>query len=57
MSAICNFTNSFTLEDKDHIYSLSSGEPASPEIEAIVLHAEAARKKEKEMFIQVRLEN
>lgn len=25
MSAICNFTNPFSLVDKDHLYSLASG--------------------------------
>ena len=37
MTAICNFTNSFSLADKDHLYSLASGAPASPEEENDVL--------------------
>ena len=57
MSAIRNFTNPFTLVDKDHLYCLSSGAPASPEVEADVLRAEAAGKEAKDKFIQIRMKN
>lgn len=46
--AIRNFTNPFSLVDKDHLYSVASG---APEVELDVLHAEAAGKEAKEMFI------
>ena len=44
IAAIHNFTNPFTLADKDHLYSLASGAPASPDVEFDVLNAEAAGK-------------
>jgi len=50
-SAIYNFTNPFSLVDKDHLYSLASGAPVSSEVELDVYHAEAAGKEVKEMFI------
>ena len=57
MAAICNFTNPFTLADKDHLYSLASGAPASSEVEFDVLHAEKAGKESKEGFIQEQFVN
>ena len=54
ISAISNFTNPFTLSDKDHLYSLASGAPASREVESDVLRAETAGKEAKEAFIQDR---
>ena len=54
ISAIRNFTNPFSLVDKEHLYSLASGAPASPDVEFDVLRAEAAGKKSKEAFIQDR---
>ena len=44
ISSICNFSNPFTLADKDHLYSIASGAPVSAEVEQDVLMAEAARK-------------
>ena len=52
ISAIQNFTNPFSLVDKEHLYSLASGAPASAEVEFDVLHAEAAGKESKRAFIQ-----
>lgn len=52
ISAIRNFTNPFSLVDKEHLYNLASGAPASPKVEFGVLHAEAAGKESKEAFIQ-----
>ena len=52
ITAIRNFTNPFSIVDKDHIYSLASGAPASSEVEFDVLHAEAAGKEAREMFIR-----
>jgi hypothetical protein len=57
ISAIRNFTNPFSLVDKDHLYSLSSGAPASLEVEIDVLRAEAAGKEAKEAFIRDRFVN
>lgn len=57
ISAIRNFTNPFSWVDKDHLYSLASGAPASPEMELDVLHAEAAGKEAKEVFIRDRFAN
>jgi hypothetical protein len=45
------------LVDKDHLYSLASGAPASLEVELDVLSAEATGKKAKEAFIQERFVN
>jgi len=55
MSAICNFTNPFTLHDKDHLYNLASGAYVSADVESDVLHAEACGKAAKEAFIKDRL--
>ena len=54
ISAIRNFTNPFEVVDKDHLYNLASGAPASPEVEKDVLDAEAAGKRAKDRFIQER---
>ena len=54
ITAICNFTNPFSISDKDHLYSLASGAPASPEVEVDVLRAEAVGKEAKEAFIRDR---
>lgn len=54
IAAIRNFTNPFSIVDKDHLYSLASGAPASSEVEVDVLRAEAAGKEAKEMFIRDR---
>ena len=57
ISAIRNLTNLFSLVDKDHLYSLASGAPLSPEVELDVLCAEAAGKEAKELFIRDRYVN
>lgn len=57
ISAIRNFTNPFSLVDKDHLYSLASGAPVSSEVELDVLRAEAAGKEAKELFIRERFVN
>ena len=54
ISAICNFTNPFSLVDKDRFYSLASGAPVSPEVELDVLRAEAAGKEARDAFIKDR---
>ena len=54
MSAIRNFTNPFSLVDKDHLYSLSSGASVSAEVEFYVVRAEAAGKEAKDAFIRDR---
>ncbi|KAK3700755.1 hypothetical protein QZH41_010937 [Actinostola sp. cb2023] len=57
MSAIRNFTNPFSLVDKDHLYSIASGAPVPPEAEMDVLRAEAVGKEAKETFIRERFVN
>jgi len=57
MSAIRNFTNPFSLVDKDHLYSIASGAPVPPEAEIDVLRAEAVGKEAKETFIRERFVN
>ena len=47
MSAVRNFTNPFSIPDKDHLYSLASGAPVSVEVEIDVLRAEALGKEAK----------
>lgn len=54
ITAIGNFTNPFSVVDKDHLYSLASGARVSPEIENDVLRAETAGKEAKELFIRER---
>ncbi|XP_068234747.1 uncharacterized protein [Palaemon carinicauda] len=56
IAAIRSFTNPFSLADKDHLYSLASGAPAS-EVELDVLRAKKAGKEAKEAFIQERFVN
>ena len=57
IAAICNFTNPFSLADKDHLYSLASGAPTSSNVEFDVLRTEKTGKKAKEAFIQERFMN
>ena len=57
MSAVRNFTNPFSIPDKDHLYSLASGAPVSVEVEIDVLRAEALGKEAKKAFIQDRFVN
>lgn len=54
ISAICNFTNPFTIPDKDHLYNIASGAPVSCDIESDVLRAEAIGKEAKKAFIDLR---
>lgn len=54
ISAIRNFTNPFSVVDKEHLYNLASGAPVSPEVEFDVLRAEAAGKESKDAFIRDR---
>ena len=50
MAAIHNFTNPWTITNKDRLYSVASGAPVSPEIEADVLDAQRIGKKLKEIL-------
>uniref|UniRef100_UPI00358E00C9 uncharacterized protein isoform X5 n=1 Tax=Myxine glutinosa TaxID=7769 RepID=UPI00358E00C9 len=54
ISAIKGFTNPWRIPDKNRLYSLASGAPIDPEVEADVLRAEAAGRAAKEQFIQER---
>ena len=55
--AILNFTNPFSLCDKERLYNLASGAPVSAEVEHDVLRAEEVGKKAKEAFIRDRFQN
>ena len=56
MSTICNFSNPFTLPDKDHLCNIASGAFVSADVDYDVLCAEACGRDAKETFIQDRLE-
>ncbi len=57
LNAIRSFTNPFTIPDKEHVNSLSSGCPVSPQVEHDVLKAETIGKAAKERFITDRFIN
>lgn len=57
MSAIRNFTNPFSIPDKDHLYSLASGAPVPFDVEVDVLSAEKVGKEAKQAFIEERFKN
>ena len=50
-------STTFTIADKDRLYSLASGAPVPREAEVDVLRAEAVGKTAKETFISERFEN
>ena len=54
IDSIHSFSNPFTIPDKHKLYSLSSGEAASPEVERDVLRAESVGKTAKQDFIDSR---
>lgn len=56
VEAISNFNNPFTMPDKDKVYCISSGAPASAAVEHDILRAESAGRVAKEDFIVNRLE-
>ena len=51
-TAIKNFTNPFTIAEKDKLYSLASGAPVPIDVETDVLRAEAVGKAAKADFIR-----
>ncbi|XP_068202843.1 uncharacterized protein [Palaemon carinicauda] len=51
ITAVRNFTNPFTIPDKDRLYSLASGSPTSKDVERDVLEADAVGKAAKADFI------
>ena len=55
VDAVTSFVNPFRIDDKEHLYNVSSGVKIPLEIEKDVLNAEALGKKEKEIFIKDRL--
>ena len=57
LHAVQNFIDPFAMDDTEHLYNITSGAPAPPNIETVVLRAEAAGAKAKEDFIKERLEN
>ena len=56
ITAIENFINPFTIDNKERLYSLASGAPVPPEVEKDVLNAEAMGKAAKSHFV-ARLES
>ena len=48
---IQNFTNPFTIPDKNHVCNIASGAPSPPDVEYDVLHAEKIGKEAKPCFI------
>ena len=48
---IQNFTNSFTIPDKNHLCNIASGAPSPPDVEYDVIHAEKIGKEAKPCFI------
>ena len=55
MDALGGFVNPFTIDDKDHLYCISSGQKMSEDIAADVLSAEEVGNREKLVFIERRL--
>ena len=55
LQAISNFTNPFTIEDKDALYCLSSGAPVPQDVESDILMADDIGKKAHREFAQERL--
>ena len=51
---IQNFTNPFTIPDKNHVCNIASGAPSPPDVEYDVLHAEKIGKEAKPCFISER---
>lgn len=51
LTAVRNFTNPFTITDKDRLYSVASGAPIPMDVEKDVLQAEAVGKAAKTDFI------
>ena len=56
LTAVRNFTNPFTITDKDSLFCIASGAPVATEVEVDVLLAESVGKEAKAEFIQ-RLQN
>lgn len=52
IDAVKSFTNPFTIEDKERLYCLASGAPASLDVETDVLKAEAVGKAAKKEFVE-----
>lgn len=52
LTAVSNFTNPFTIADKDRIFSLASGAPVTIDVEVDVLQAEVVGKAAKADFIK-----
>lgn len=52
LTAVSNFTNPFTIADKDRIFSLASSAPVTIDVKVDVLQAEAVGKAAKADFIK-----
>ena len=53
VDAVKNFTNPFTISDKERLYCLASGAPVPLDVETVVLQAEAIGKDAKGDFVDV----
>lgn len=51
LTAVRNFTNPFTISDKDRLYSMASGAPVPMDVETDILRAEDVGKAAKAEFI------
>ena len=57
ITAIGSFKNPFNVTDKNHLCSLASGAPVSPETELDILQTEQIGKEAKEKFVKERFES
>ena len=55
IEAVKNFMNPFSIEDKSHLYNISSGTQVPGKFERDILNAEIFGKEKKEVFINDRL--
>ena len=56
IEAVQSFVNPFSISDKEHLYSISSGMKVPTDIETDVMRAEEIGEKEKERFVNERLQ-
>ena len=55
LDAFDSFMNPFNIDGDEKLYCISSGKPATPEVEAAVMSAESVGKEAKDEFIEERL--
>ena len=57
VDALNSFVNPFTVSDKDHLYTISSGQKVPDDVETDVTSAESLGRKSKMLFIDQRLKS